>query len=407
MSLLILNAGSSSLKFALFDRAPGAQTDPIPLLAGQIDGLGSHPHLRVTDAQGIDRHDAPLLSQGAHAVRDAGDALEVLFAGLSEWRPGTVVSAIGHRVVHGGVEFAAPVLIDDAVLARLDALSQLAPLHQPFNLAGIRAARRRFPGVPQAACFDTAFHRGHAFVHDTFALPREYFEAGVRRYGFHGLSYEFIASRLHEIDPAAAGGRAVVAHLGSGASLCAMREGASVASSMGFTALDGLPMGTRPGHIDPGVLLWLMTERGMDAAAITELLYKRSGLKGLSGVSADMRDLHASDRPEAARAIDYFVAQLCQQTGAMAAALGGLDTLVFTAGIGEHDATVRARTMAGLRFLGVQADPAANERHGAGSDGLISSAGSAVRVRVIPTNEELMIARHLESMTGAAPGCSD
>lgn len=405
MSLLILNAGSSSLKFALFGRARTRDhdADPVAQLTGQVDGLGSHPHLLVKDATGTRLHEGPLPAQGAHPVRDVGDALEVLFAGLPDWQPGIVVNGIGHRVVHGGVEFDAPALVDDSVLARLDALTPLAPLHQPFNLAGIRAARGRFPGVPQAACFDTAFHRGHAFVHDTFALPREYFEAGVRRYGFHGLSYEYIATRLRELEPATAGGRVVIAHLGSGASLCALREGRSVASSMGFTALDGLPMGTRPGHIDPGVLLWLMTERGMDAAAITELLYKRSGLKGLSGVSADMRDLHASEQPEAARAIDYFVGQLCQQTSAMAAALSGLDTLVFTAGIGEHDVAVRARAMAGLRFLGVQADPAANERHGAGHDGLISSAGSAVRVRVIPTNEELMIARHLDALMGTTP----
>ena len=404
MSLLILNAGSSSLKFALFGRPPahGDGADLPALLTGQVDGLGSHPHLQVTDTRSGRRHGGPLPADGAHPVRDVGDALEVLFAGLPDWLPGVVVNGIGHRVVHGGVEFDAPTLIDDAILARLEALSALAPLHQPFNTAGIRAARRRFPGVPQAACFDTAFHRGHAFVHDAFALPREYFDAGVRRYGFHGLSYEYIATRLRELDPASAGGRVVVAHLGSGASLCALRDGRSVASSMGFTALDGLPMGTRPGHIDPGVLLWLMTERGMDAAAITDLLYKRSGLKGLSGVSADMRDLHASKLPDAARAIDYFVAQLCQQTAAMAAALGGLDGLVFTAGIGEHDAPVRARALAGLRFLGVEFDPAANARHGADQDGLISAHGSAVRVHVIPTNEELMIARHLDALTGAA-----
>jgi acetate kinase len=246
--------------------------------------------------------------------------------------------------------------------------------------------------VPQVACFDTAFHRGHAFVHDTFALPREYFDAGVRRYGFHGLSYEYIAARLRDIDPAAAGARVVVAHLGSGASLCAIRDGRSVASSMGFTALDGLPMGTRPGHIDPGVLLWLMAERGMDAAALTELLYRRSGLKGLSGLSGDLRDLHASGQPDAAQAVDYFVAQLCQQIAAMTAALGGLDALIFTAGIGENDPLVRARAMAGLRFLGIEPDPVANERHGAGQEGLISGSGSAVRAGD-PTDEERMIAR--------------
>ncbi|HPU52898.1 MAG TPA: hypothetical protein PK359_15165, partial [Burkholderiaceae bacterium] len=242
------------------------------------------------------------------------------------------------------------------------------------------------------------------FVHEAFALPREYFEAGVRRYGFHGLSYEYIAARLRELDPPAGAGRVVAAHLGSGASLCAMRDGRSVASSMGFSALDGLPMGTRPGHLDAGVLLWLMSERHMDTRALTDLLYKHSGLKGMSGLSGDIRDLHASALPDAALAIDYFVSQLCQQIAGMAATLGGLDSLVFTAGIGENDVEVRARAMAGLRFLGVQADLAANERHGEGRDGLISSADSAVRVRVIPTNEELMIARHLAALMVPQPG---
>ena len=400
MSLLILNAGSSSLKFALY----AAGDAPAALLTGKIDGLGSHPHVLVRGADGARLRDDTLAGAGPQAVRDVGDAITLLFDGLAAWAPGVALSGIGHRVVHGGVDFDGPALIGDTVLAKIEALTSLAPLHQPFNIEGIRAARRHYPGVPQVACFDTAFHRGHAFVHDTFALPREYFDAGVRRYGFHGLSYEYIAARLRDIDPAAAGARVVVAHLGSGASLCAIRDGRSVASSMGFTALDGLPMGTRPGHIDPGVLLWLMIERGMDAAALTELLYRRSGLKGLSGLSGDLRDLHASGQPDAAQAVDYFVAQLCQQIAAMTAALGGLDALIFTAGIGENDPLVRARAMAGLRFLGIEPDPVANERHGAGQEGLISGSGSAVRVRVIPTDEERMIARHVGTVMAAAPG---
>ncbi len=402
MSLLILNAGSSSLKFALFARgAAGGSADPadpVPLLTGKIDGLGTRPRLKLERPSGAPVHDAPLNAAGAAPVCDVPAALSVVFDGLSAWAPQVSVRAIGHRVVHGGVGYAGPALIDDRVLTDLDQLTPLAPLHQPFNLEGVRAARRRFPGLPQVACFDTAFHRGHAFVHETFALPREFYAAGVRRYGFHGLSYEFIAARLRVLAPAQAGGRVVVAHLGSGASLCALHDGRSVTSSMGFTTLDGLPMGTRIGQIDPGVLLWLMTERGMDAAALTDLLYRRSGLKGLSGLSNDMRDLHASPLPAAAEAIAYFVTHLRQQIGSMAAALGGLDALVFTAGIGEKDDQVRQQTCAGLGFLGIALDEPANRSHG-GATGVISTPGSTVRVLVIPTNEELMIAQHLQALT--------
>ncbi len=395
MNLLTLNAGSSSLKFALY-QDDGSSPAPMFRLGGQVEGLGSEPRLQARQ-RGLTTPlaDEPLASQGAGAVRDVADAMRLVLYRLQDWLGGEPLAGVGHRVVHGGPHYSAPALIDDAVLADLTRFVPLAPLHQPHNLQGIRAARERFPGVPQLACFDTAFHRGHDFIHDTYALPRELHAAGVRRYGFHGLSYEYIAQRLPLLDPAAAAGRTVVAHLGSGASLCAMHAGRSVASTMGFSALDGLPMGTRPGQLDPGVLLWLLTERGMDAAALTDLLYKRSGLKALSGVGNDMRVLHASAEPAAAEAIAYFVAQLCAQVGAMAATLGGLDALVFTAGIGEHDTRVRAQACARLGFLGVALDEAANRSHGAGRDGLISS--GPTRVWVLPTDEEAMIARHLRA----------
>ncbi len=410
MSLLTLNAGSSSLKFALF---PDDGDDAPALLSGMIEGLGTRARLLVTHTNGTQRVDEPLApagdtdsheargrapSAGARSmVNDTDEALALVLARLPEWTAGEAIRAIGHRVVHGGIRYTAPALIDDRVLADLNALTALAPLHQPFNLRAIAAAQRRFPGVPQVACFDTAFHRGHAFVHDAFALPRELHEAGVRRYGFHGLSYEFIAGQLRALDPAAHQGRVVVAHLGSGASLCALHEGRSLASSMGFSALDGLPMGTRPGQLDAGVLLWLMTERQMDAAALTDLLYRRSGLAGLSGMGGDMRTLQASTEPAAREAVDYFIARLREQIGAMAAALGGIDALVFTAGIGEHDPIIRARTIAGLGFLGLALDDEANAGHGRAHGGRISPPHATARVWVIPTSEEQVIARHLRA----------
>jgi len=403
MSLLTLNAGSSSLKFALYDEeafAPGNEDDPIALLAGQIAGLDAAPRLELSMA-GRPREVTALSRDGPGAVTGLADALDTVLARLPAWAPGRTVRAVGHRVVHGGPEHAEPLEVDDAALAALEALSPLAPLHQPFNLAGIRAARARFPGVLQLACFDTAFHRGHPFVHDAYALPRELHAAGVRRYGFHGLSYAWIARRLARLDPQAAAGRTVVAHLGSGASACAILAGRSIASTMGFTALEGLPMGTRPGQLDAGVLLWLMAERGLDGAALTDLLYRQSGLKALSGISADMRTLRESADPRAREAIDYFVARLREAVGALSAALGGLDALVFTGGIGEHDALTRHETVAGLAFLGLALDEAANARHGAATGGLISTADSPVRVWVVATDEEAEIARHL-AITAAA-----
>jgi acetate kinase len=391
--ILTLNAGSSSLKFALFDEAAVAVAGPA-MVSGQLEGLGTHPRLTVQSADRERLADRKWEKGEAGCPAGVHDALRVALDWLDGRFGKLAVRAVGHRIVHGGVHYSAPMLIDEATFETLKSLVPLAPLHQPHNLEGVRAAITQFPGVPQVACFDTAFHRGHPFVHDAFALPREYYEQGVRRYGFHGLSYEYIAQRLPAVDPQAAAGRTVVAHLGSGASMCALHAGRSLASTMGFTALDGLPMGTRPGQIDPGVLLWLMDERGMDAKALSDLLYKRSGLKGLSGVSNDMRDLHASEVPAAREAVDYFVERLRREIGALAASLGGIDALVFTAGIGENDRIIRARACADMQWLGLDFDPEANEQLPRGSGGLVSAPGSRVRAWVIPTNEELMIARH-------------
>jgi acetate kinase len=299
------------------------------------------------------------------------------------------------------VYFTAPVIVTDEVLEKLRTLVPLAPLHQPHNIAGILAAREAWPHVQQVACFDTAFHRAHPFVNDVFALPRRYYDEGVRRYGFHGLSYEYITGRLREIAPHHAAGRVVVAHLGNGASMCAIRDGQSVASSMGLTALDGLPMGTRCGQLDPGVVLYLMQEKHMGADAITDLLYRESGLKGLSGVSHDMRELEASDKPEAAQAIEYFVFRIRRELGGLAAVLKGIDAIVFCGGIGEHAWRVRERVLEGMEWIGVELDRLANRD----SAQVISSDRSRVRVFVIPTDEEAMIARHtLDTVDRAAPG---
>ena len=303
-------------------------------------------------------------------------------------------------MVHGGAEYSRPVLVDAPVLAALERLVPLAPLHQPHNLAAIRALRETQPQLPQVACFDTAFHRSHPQLADLYALPWEYYEAGVRRYGFHGLSYEYIAAALPQVAPAIAGGRVIVAHLGSGASLCALRAGKSVDSTMGFSALDGLPMGTRPGALDPGVLLYLVGERGMTAAALEKLLYKESGLLGLSGVSNDMRVLLESGEPRARLAVDFFVYRVAREIGALAAVLGGVDGLVFTAGVGENSAEIRARVVAACAWLGVTLDAEANRRGGP----RISPEGSAVSAWVVPTNEELMIARHTLALVTGGTG---
>ena len=384
-TVLVVNAGSSSIKFQLFERLPG---DELELeFKGQMEGIGSRPHLVAKDAQGNVLVDDSFARTQIASVADALDQLEDW---LESQLKGVLPEAIGHRVVHGGPEFSAPILIDDAVLAKLEKLVPLAPLHQPNNLAPIREIRERYPSVPQVACFDTAFHRGHPEVADRFAIPDHYYRDGIRRYGFHGLSYEYVAQRLTQIDPALAAGRVVACHLGSGASMCAIQAGRSVDSTMGFTAVDGLPMGTRTGQLDPGVVLYLLQDKGFDAKRIERFLYNEGGLKGLSGISNDVRDLLASDTAGARLALEYFVYRIAREAGGLAAAMGGLAGIVFTAGIGEHSPEIRGRVIERLAWLGLELDDAAN----AANQRLISTASSRVRAYVVRTNEELMIARH-------------
>ncbi|QPB18852.1 acetate/propionate family kinase [Rhizobium sp. 007] len=382
-AILVVNAGSSSLKFQILEIA---DTGPKRCIRGQIDGIGVRPRLAASAADGtvlVDRRYAP----------EVVDHLPAAIAETRAWLltlKGFTLRATGHRVVHGGPDYAKPILIDRDTLDKLATFQELAPLHQPNNLAPIRLAMEINPDVPQVACFDTAFHRGHAPHTDCYALPWHYYEHGVRRYGFHGLSYEYIAEQLAEVAPGIAGGRIIVAHLGSGASMCALKAGRSLETTMGFTALDGLPMSTRPGQMDPGVVLYLLDHRGMTTGEVTDLLYRASGLKGLSGISGDMRDLLVSDDPRAAFAIDHFVHRCALSAGTLAAALGGLDAFVFTAGVGENSPPIRARIAERLAWLGAELDPAANE---AGAV-LISTPASRVALYVLPTDEELMIARH-------------
>jgi len=380
----VLNAGSSSVKFAVF---AVAGTDLRPLYRGNLEEIGTDPHFFVSGADGATVADE---RDSLAGVASPEDAVRWIFAWLGSHRAGLDLLAVGHRVVHGGPVYAEPVVIDGPTLEALAAFEPLAPLHQPHNLAPIRVLASLRPGLTQVACFDTAFHRTVPLVAEVYALPREYFDAGVRRYGFHGLSYEYVTHALEELDPAAAAGRVVMAHLGNGCSMAAIRGGKSVGTTMGFTALDGLPMGTRCGQIDPGVLFYLMQQRGMTVDQVEDLLYHHSGLKGLSGISNDMRDLLASDRPGARLAIDHFVDRIGRALGELAAALGGLDALVFTAGIGEHAAEIRARVCRDAAWLGVALDEEANR----GGGPRISRAGRVPSAWVIPTNEELMIARH-------------
>jgi acetate kinase len=380
-TILVVNAGSSSVKFQVF----GIKEHSLKrLIKGQMDGIGTRPRLRASDGRvEVDR------GFQANDVPDVSTALNTAGAWLRDEQKIDPI-AVGHRVVHGGPDYARPVLIDGGVLARLERYISLAPLHQPNNLAPIRGILERFPKLPQVACFDTAFHRAHGALADHFAIPERLYREGVRRYGFHGLSYEYVAERLRDVAPELAGGRVIVAHLGSGASMCAISGGRSIESTMGFTALDGLPMGTRPGQIDPGVVLYLITETGMSASEVQALFYHECGLKGLSGISNDVRELETSADPRATLAIDYFVYRVGLHAGMLAAALGGLDAFVFTAGIGENSANIRARIADKLGWLGVTLDPAAN----AAREPLISQRDSRVALYVIPTDEELMIARH-------------
>ncbi len=391
-TILVVNAGSSSVKFQVFGLA-GSQ-EPDQIIKGEFDGIGARPRLRTKDAKGD-----TLLDQtySVEQVPDVATAMATAGGWLRETQK-LVLMGVGHRVVHGGPDYARPIVIDSEVLSKLERYVPLAPLHQPNNLTPIRSIMARFPELPQVACFDTAFHRGHDAVADHFAIPASLYAEGVRRYGFHGLSYEYIAGHLREVAPDIAKGKVIVAHLGSGASMCALLDGRSVESTMGFTALDGLPMGTRPGQIDPGILLYLMTEKGMSAAAVQKFLYGECGLKGLSGISNDMRELLDSADPRAKLAIDHFVYRISLHAGMLAAALGGVDAFVFTAGIGERSAPIRERIAARLAWLGAELDAAAN----AAGKTSISRAGSRLPLYVIPTNEELMIARHTVAALSAA-----
>jgi len=379
--IAVINAGSSSIKFAVY-ALPGEAL----LFRGQIESIGLNPRLSVRNPSG-----ATIAEQGWQAEGfDHRAATQEIVRAVNGLLGGSTIVAVGHRVVHGGMEYSAPSRVDAAVLAELERFVPLAPLHQPHNLAPIRAILERAPHLPQVACFDTAFHRSQASVVQSFALPRSYFAEGIRRYGFHGLSYEYVAAEMSRVAPNIANARVIIAHLGNGASLCAVSKGRSVASTMGFTAVDGLMMGTRCGTIDPGVILYLMDQHGMDTRAIEDLVYRRSGLLGVSGISSDMRALRASPAPEAAEAIALFVHRIIREIGSLSAALGGLDALVFTAGIGENDPATRAEVAAGCTWLGLALD---QDRNAAGT-GRISSDTSRIEAWVVPTNEELMIARH-------------
>ncbi|MGY0572432.1 acetate/propionate family kinase [Bradyrhizobium sp. RDM12] len=392
-TILVVNAGSSSVKFRIYSIENEGMLRQ--QLKGQIEGIGNRPRLRASDVESN-----PLADRAypIDAVPDVPAAMEIAGAWLrDELRIHPI--AVGHRVVHGGPDYDRPIQIDHGVVTRLERFIALAPLHQPYNLAPIRSILANFPTLPQVACFDTAFHRTHSVVADHYAIPHGLYAEGVRRYGFHGLSYEYIAKTLPKIAPKIAKGRVIVAHLGSGASMCALSGGRSIESTMGFTALDGLPMGTRPGQIDPGVVLYLISEKGMSASNVQNFLYRHCGLKGLSGVSNDMRELEASDSPNAKLAIDYFVYRTGLNAGMLAAALQGLDAFVFTAGIGENSAALRARVAEQLRWFGVFLDQAENARHSR----MISASNSLIPVYVVPTDEELMIAQHTLSLLMKRP----
>jgi acetate kinase len=387
---LVLNAGSSSLKFCVY-RRPLVESWRFEA-RGQIEDIGSSPRLSVKDSDGRSLGSAKL----DEVVHNGREALDALAGWLRSRYGGARVLGVGHRVVHGGARFTGPTVVDRQVLAELYELVPLAPLHQPYNLAAIEAVFDRLPDVPQVACFDTSFHRGHSAVADVIPLPRDICDTGLQRYGFHGLSYEYIASVLPQEAPEIARGRVIVAHLGSGASLCALKDGKSVDSSFGFTALDGLCMGTRPGAIDPGALLYLLQTLSLSPREVETILYKRSGLLGISGISNDMRVLLARNEPEALLAVDYFVYRAAKEIGALAAVLGGIDGLVFTAGIGENSPEIRRRICEASAWLGIELDATANNRRAT----RISKPQSKVSAWVVPTNEELMIARHTGTILG-------
>jgi acetate kinase len=386
-TILVVNAGSSSVKFQVF--AVDQEGRLSRQIRGQVDGIGTRPRLRANGVVGETLADR---AYPIEAVQDIPAALRLAAEWLRDERH-VVPLAVGHRVVHGGPDYDRPVLIDHHVISRLERYSTLAPLHQPYNLAPIRSLLANFPSLPQVACFDTAFHRDHDDVADHYAIPQRLHGEGVRRYGFHGLSYEYIAKTLPKVAPEIASGRVIVAHLGSGASMCALYGGRSIESTMGFTALDGLPMGTRPGQIDPGVMLYLLSVKGMTPAEVQDFLYRECGLKGLSGISNDMRELQSNGDPNATFAVEYFVYRASLSAGMLAAALQGVDAIVFTAGIGENSVSIRARIAEKLGWLGVALDPAEN-----GRNALVISRLGTTPVYVLPTDEELMIARHTLSL---------
>jgi acetate kinase len=383
--IAVINAGSSSIKFAIY----GAEADGPALFKGQIEQIGVSPRLKAVDASG-----SPV-AEGSWRAGDLDQpaAVREVLIQAAALNRGAPIAAIGHRVVHGGMKYARPVRVDAGVLDYLHTLDALAPLHQPHNLAAIETIIEAAPDIPQVACFDTAFHHGQPRLAQLFGLPRHFADEGVRRYGFHGLSYEYVSGRLTALAPRLAAGRVVIAHLGNGASLCALQGGRSVACTLGFTALDGLIMGSRCGSLDPGVVLHLMDVHGLDARGVEDLLYRRSGLLGVSGVSSDMRELRASTDPAAAEAVALFVYRIVREVGSCAAAMGGLDGLVFTGGIGQNDVRTRAEVVAGCRWLGLDLDEEANAQ---GGEARINAAGSLVSVWVTPTDEERMVARHTQ-----------
>jgi acetate kinase len=390
-TILVINTGSSSVKFAFYTGEDGGSLSMI--YRGELENIGSNPKFRLKNSKGETVEDSKLDS-------DTASTHEGCFMWLEDWLdsnlPEIKPSAVGHRIVHGGSVYTAPVRLDNNVLTKLEEFDALAPLHQPYNLSGVRAVMSAHPGLPQVACFDTSFHRTQPETAEMFGLPLEYYDSGVRRYGFHGLSYEYIAGKMKEIAPSHADGRVIIAHLGNGASMCAIKGGKSMATTMGFTAVDGLPMGTRSGSIDPGVIFYLMREKGLTADEVEELVYKKSGLLGISGITNDMKVLQSSDDPRARLAVDYFVYRAVRETGSLAAAVGGLDAFVFTAGIGENSPYVREKILSGLGWLGVQIDEEANNSNSL----IISTSESKVPVYIIPTNEELMIARHTARVLG-------
>ena len=384
--IAVINAGSSSIKFALFEEE---ETQRL-LFRGQIENIGLAPKLTVEDPEGNKLAE----NEWRADELDHRSATEVILQTSLELLGGKSVAGVGHRVVHGGTQFTEPALVTKDVIAALKKLSPLAPLHQPHNIAPIEAIQAAAPHIPQVACFDTAFHQAQPRIAQTFALPRELTDSGVRRYGFHGLSYEFVSRRLGEVAPDYGHKRIAIAHLGNGASLCGIHEGRSVATTMGFTAVEGLMMGTRCGSLDPGVLIYLMDERKMDARAIEKLIYKESGLLGVSGISSDMRTLRSSEDPRAREAIDLFIYRIVREIGSLSAALGGLDGLVFTGGIGQRDAKTRREVVEGCAWLGAVLDGAANDR----GDERIDAKSSKLPIWVLPTNEEGVIARHTAAL---------